>query len=155
MQRRYYDYAHFLADAKALAAALKGERIDGVIAVSRGGLTLAHFLAMALDTRNIALISAVSYNGSRKLSAPKIERPPDLGGVKYGLIVDEIVDSGETLKAVLEALRDRYPDAIFKSAVLFQKPSASIRADFFARESDEWIDFFWEVDPLKCDKVSL
>ncbi|MDR2639445.1 MAG: phosphoribosyltransferase domain-containing protein [Helicobacteraceae bacterium] len=147
MQRRYYDYASFLTDAKALAAALKGERIDCVVAVSRGGLTLAHFLAMALDTRNIALIRAVSYDGRRKLSAPKIERPPDLSGVKRALVADEIADSGETLKAVLGALSDRYPDTIFKSAVLFQKPTASIRADFFARESDEWIDFFWEVDP--------
>ncbi|MDR2153112.1 MAG: phosphoribosyltransferase domain-containing protein [Helicobacteraceae bacterium] len=147
--KRYYDYAAFIADLRALAIGLKAERIDCVIAVSRGGLTFAHFLAMALDMRNVALIRAVSYSGREKLSAPQIQNAPDLSGVKYALIVDEIIDSGETMKAVLSALSDRYPATVFKTAALFQKPSASIRADFFARESDEWIDFFWEIDPTK------
>ncbi|MDR0665593.1 MAG: phosphoribosyltransferase [Helicobacteraceae bacterium] len=154
MQRRYYGYADFIADLKALANRLKTERIDCLIAVSRGGLTIAHFLAMALNARNVALIRAVSYADREKLSAPKIENAPDLSAVEYALIADEIIDSGETMKAVLKALSVRYPKTTFKTAVLFQKPSASIRADFFARESEEWIDFFWEIDPI-CDKVSV
>jgi hypothetical protein len=54
------------------------------------------------------------------------------------------------MKAVSSALSERYPTTIFKTATLFQKPSASIRADFFARVSDKWIDFFWEIDPTKA-----
>ncbi|MDR1911385.1 MAG: phosphoribosyltransferase domain-containing protein [Helicobacteraceae bacterium] len=147
MKRLYYGYAAFIDDVKALSASLKNEEFDCLIAVSRGGLTFAHFLASALNMRSIALIRAVSYDDRQKLAAPKIANAPDLNGAKKALIVDEIVDSGETLQAVLRALQKSSPKTAFKSVALFQKPSASIRADFFARESADWIDFFWEVDP--------
>ncbi|MDR1451665.1 MAG: phosphoribosyltransferase [Helicobacteraceae bacterium] len=149
MQRRYYNYANFLSDIKILAARLKQERFDCLVAVSRGGLTIAHFLATALDTRNIALIRAIGYVERQKLGAPRIENAPDLSGVKEALIVDDIIDGGETMQAVLKTLGDRYPNASFKTAVIFQKTPASIRANFFAQECEEWIDFFWDVDPTK------
>lgn len=148
MERRYYDYASFLIDARSLAARLKSEKFDYIVAISRGGLTIAHFLATALDMRAVAAIRAVSYAGREKLTEPKIAHIPELEGAKTALIVDEIVDSGETMRAVLSALERRNPTTAFKTAALFQKPLASIRADFFARESEEWIDFFWEIDPV-------
>ncbi|MDR3347686.1 MAG: phosphoribosyltransferase [Helicobacteraceae bacterium] len=148
MKRRYYDYATFLTDIKQLTARLKEERFDYLIAISRGALTMTHFVAMALDMRNVEMVCAVSYNGARKQNAPKIERLPELRNAKKALILDEIIDSGETMTAIAQALKERYPQTEFKIAALFQKSTASISADFFVRVADEWIDYFWEVDPI-------
>jgi xanthine phosphoribosyltransferase len=62
------------------------------------------------------------------------------------LIVDDIVDSGETLQAVAKVLQQRYPSSCFKTATLFYKKDAIIKPDFTINEAKEWIDFFWEVD---------
>jgi xanthine phosphoribosyltransferase len=62
------------------------------------------------------------------------------------LIVDDIIDSGETMREILNVLGERYPDVEFKVMTLFQKPTAPFRADFYSQESNEWIDFFWIGD---------
>ena len=61
-------------------------------------------------------------------------------------IIDDIVDSGETMKEILFILKEKFPNIEFKIATLFYKNTALIKPDFSVREANEWIDFFWEVD---------
>ncbi|GHV08959.1 nicotinate phosphoribosyltransferase [Campylobacterota bacterium] len=146
--RRYYPYDEFLRDTKSLAASLRNEKIDAIVAITRGGLTLAHMLAMSLDLRTIHTIRASSYEERDKRGNLAIDGAPNLRGAANALVVDEIVDSGETMVTVLAALETANPRTAFKTAALFQKTTAIFRAHYFAHETDEWVDFFWEVDPF-------
>jgi len=141
---RYYPYEEFLKDIKKLAAMVKG--FDAYVAVARGGLTPAHFLAEANGVRRVHAISSVGYEGRKKLDRPTISQIPDLTGTKRVLVVEDIVDSGDTLAGVLAVLRERHPEKAFASAALFYKEGARVRPDFFVQYATEWIDFFWTRD---------
>ena len=62
------------------------------------------------------------------------------------MIVDDIVDSGDTLVEVLAVLNDMYPDITFHTASLFYKKTAKITPTWHVKEPKGWIDFFWSVD---------
>lgn len=130
---------------ESLAWRLKDEHIDAIVAIARGGLTLAHFLALQLDIRRVYSISCIGYDGDLKLPQLYVDNLPTLSPeVRKVLIVDEIVDSGRTMQEVLAALKTKNGSMEFLSAVLFQKPSASVEADYFIHKTDDWIEFFWE-----------
>ena len=141
---RYYSYQEFVKDVKKLAAAIEG--FDTFLAVARGGLTLAHFLAEAKDVRNVKSVSVISYEGTKQLDDVQVSQLPDLHGSKRVLVVEDIVDTGATLNVLLSKLKQRYPDTQFQTAALFYKRSATFRPDFFVQYADEWIEFFWTKD---------
>ena len=141
---RYYSYGEFIEDVKKLAAQIEG--FDTFLAVARGGLTLAHFLAEAKGVRNVQSVSVVSYEGTKKLDEVKISQLPDLKKSKRVLIVEDIVDSGATLDALLPKLKERNEQVDFQTAALFYKRGALVKPDFFVQYADEWIEFFWTKD---------
>lgn len=145
----YYDYGQFLQDCSKLKATVEasGFAPDSLLYIARGGLTLAHFLSMAWDLRNVYSINAVSYTPNKTQHDLILSHLPKLDeSTRRVLILDDIVDTGASLGAVLVRMREEYPRVEFKSACLFQKGAASVWADFYVREALEWIDFFWEVD---------
>jgi xanthine phosphoribosyltransferase len=77
----------------------------------------------------------------------------DLSGSNHVLIVDDIVDSGQTLFSLMPLLREQNPLCEFKVATLFTKPTALLQPDFSLHEATDWIDFFWERDFLKSDSI--
>jgi len=144
----YYDYETFKKDVKALVEKTEDFKPDALLAIARGGLTLAHAYAQATDNRNLFSINSILYDGEVKRSHPKLMNLPELDGAKKVLILDDIVDSGQTLKAVLRVLQERYPDTVFKSATLYYKQNSDIEPDYWLHEADGWIDFYWEKDFL-------
>jgi xanthine phosphoribosyltransferase len=145
---KYYDYETFKQDVQTLVRKTADFAPDAILGIARGGLTLAHAYAMATDNRNLFTINSVLYEGETKRSHPLLFNLPELDGAKKVLILDDIVDSGETMEAVYKVLLERYPTVDFKSAVIYRKPSTIIEPDYYVRETDEWIDFFWETDHL-------
>jgi xanthine phosphoribosyltransferase len=143
--RKYY-YEEFVSDMAALADKVLSFGADGILFIARGGATMAHFLAMRLGVCNMYALNAHSYDGQTKLGSPIIKELPNIKGCKKVIIADEIVDSGETLKAVQEALKAAYPKIEFKSVALFQRENAVVRADHVIHLTDEWVEFFWERD---------
>ncbi|MDD5052434.1 MAG: phosphoribosyltransferase family protein [Sulfuricurvum sp.] len=146
-----YEYEHFKNDIQHLSTLCEPFKADTIIAVARGGMTLAHALAMALNIRNLQSIRAESYDGKSQRNTVAISGQCDLKGSKKILIVDDIVDSGETMASLVPILIAQYPSATFKIVTLFSKPSARIQPDVFLHEARDWIDFFWERDFLKTD----
>ena len=65
---------------------------------------------------------------------------------KKVVLIDDIVDSGESMVEILKILKNKFPKCEFKIATIFYKKTALIQADFTIREATEWIEFFWEVD---------
>jgi xanthine phosphoribosyltransferase len=148
MEKYYYSYEEFVGDAKALIKKAKEYNPDTLLAVARGGLTLGHFMAQGMDTRRLYALNSIHYDKERKLDTLEVFNIPNLSDAKRVLIVDDIVDSGETMQGIFKALKNLYPDVEFKLATIFYKPTAVLEADFSIKEAHEWIDFFWEVDCL-------
>ena len=148
MDKYYYGYEEFLQDIRSLHKQIEEYRPDTLLAIARGGLTMGHFLASAMDTRRLFALNSIHYEGNRKLDTLEIFNIPDLSDAKKVLILDDIADSGETLLAVLPRLEELYPEVEFKVATLFYKPDSLIQPDFSVKEAPAWIDFFWEIDPL-------
>jgi xanthine phosphoribosyltransferase len=71
---------------------------------------------------------------------------PNLSRVKKVVLIDDIIDSGESMVSIIAKLKNIYPHCEFKIATLFYKPTAIIKPDFTVRKATKWIDFFWEVD---------
>lgn len=144
----YYSYENFLNDCKILKNKIdsSGYRPDGILCVARGGMSLSHILSIAWDIRNMYSINAISYNEKTQHDLVLGHLPKFNDDLKEILILDEIVDSGKSLKTILDRLRLEYLKINFTSACIFQKPSAIVKADFYVRETQEWIDFYWEVD---------
>ncbi len=142
----YYDYQEFKNDTLTLAAECRNFRPDTIIGIARGGLMLSQALGYALKIRNVQSVRVESYDEQHKRSTLNLHVNCDLSNSKKVLIVDDIVDSGDTLKQVLTQLQSRHPNIIFKSAALFYKTTAVIQSDFKVKEAAEWIDFFWEKD---------
>ncbi len=145
MKKRYYPYEDFLTDTKSLTQKIDWQ-FDSIIAIARGGLSLAQFLGEYYDIREVYSINTIGYEDTIKLEHVEVFNIPELKKAKNVLIVDDIVDSGDTLVEVLKVLRQMYPTVIFKTASLFYKKSARIVPDWSVQEADKWIEFFWTED---------
>ena len=63
---------------------------------------------------------------------------------KRVLLVDDIIDSGDSMVEIKRVLLEKFPQIELKTAVIFYKPKALIQPDFKISKTDEWINFFWE-----------
>jgi len=75
------------------------------------------------------------------------------------LIVDDVFDTGNTIKAVIDELKQRArgntPEDI-RVAVPWFKPNRNqtdMRPDYFLRETDEWLVFPHELDALTPEEL--
>lgn len=140
----YYSYNNFKTDVPKLVKQLSRYRFDTIVAVARGGLTLSHVLAQGLDIRDVQCVNTQLYDNDVKRDEISLHVACDLVRSKKVLIVDDIADSGLTLKSVKEKLAELYLECDFQTAVLFYKKDSIIRPDFFVHEATDWIEFFWE-----------
>jgi len=147
LKKYYYSYNEFINDTIALSKEVNKYNPDTIVAIARGGLTIAHFIAQALNLRDVFALNSIHYEQDKKLDSIKIFNIPNLTNAKKVIIVDDIVDSGDTIKEVLTLLSKKYPKCQFKIATLFFKSTAIIKPDYAIKEAKEWIDFFWEIDP--------
>jgi hypoxanthine phosphoribosyltransferase len=126
-----------------LAERLAGERFDVMLAITRGGLVPAGMLAYRLRIRNI-LVAAVEFYDDEGQPGPHptfLQFPADplLRGQRI-LVVDEVWDSGTTIHAVTE--RVRQAGGIPTTAVLHWKPERSVvpgSPDVHAVTTAAWI----------------
>ena len=146
MEKLYYSYELFVKDTQVLVDKCRDYEPEILLAVARGGLTLSHLMAQAMDMRNLYTLNSIHYEGELKLDTFNIFNIPDVSHAKRVLIVDDIVDSGETMREILKVLKNKFPKVEFKLATLFYKKTAVLKPDYSVREANEWIDFFWEVD---------
>jgi xanthine phosphoribosyltransferase len=145
VKKIYYPYSEFIDDLKELISKIDVE-FDTIVGVARGGLTISHLLGEYYNIRDVFSINSIGYIDDIKLDSVKIFNFPDLNRSRVILVVDDIVDSGDTLIQILEKLKGRYQNLDIYTASIFYKESAKIKPDFFVKEAREWIDFFWSVD---------
>jgi xanthine phosphoribosyltransferase len=131
-------------DARALAWRLMAlGPFSGIVAISRGGLIPAAIVARELDLRLVESICVVTYEDEQR-GEPIVTKPAVAAGDGTGfLIVDDLVDSGTTARAV----RAQLPGAYF--ACVYAKPEGRPTVDSFVTEvsQDTWILFPWDTEP--------
>ncbi len=146
----------FHRDSRALAWRLQGlGPFDALVAITRGGLVPAAIVARELNIRVVESVAMKSYDhqnqsGIRVLKAISQEI---LDKAKAGgkiLIVDDLVDTGATARAV----RDMLPGAHF--ATVYAKPKGREMVDTFITEvsQDTWIFFPWDLDVAYVPPIS-
>lgn len=146
VEKYYYGYDEFKEDTQVLVNKCRDYKPDILLGVARGGLTLSHLMAQAMDMRNLFTLNSIHYDGELKLDTFNIFNIPDMSHAKRVLVIDDIVDSGESMREIFKVLREKFPETEFKLATIFYKPTAVIQADYTVKIADKWIDFFWEVD---------
>ncbi|WP_315519175.1 phosphoribosyltransferase [uncultured Campylobacter sp.] len=142
----FYSYDEFAVDAKKMAKQIKDEFDPEVIlAVARGGLTLGHSLAVALNNRNLFTLNSIHYEDTNKLDTIQIFNVPDLSRYTKILLVDDIIDSGESMVEIKRELLKRYPNLDIKIATVFYKEKALLLPEFKVKEAHDWVEFFWDI----------
>ncbi len=139
-----YPYEAFNDDVASLINHVKSYNPDVIVAVARGGVTLGHFMANRMDIRALYTLNSIHYDDTKKLETIEVFNIPDLGASQRILIVDDIIDSGESMVEIVERLKERFPDNSYKVATLFYKKEALFTPDFTCHEAKEWIEFFWD-----------
>jgi len=119
----------------------------GIIAITRGGLVPAALVARELELRLIDTVCVVSYGaqagGGAEQAQGALQWLKGVDGDGDGwLLIDDLVDTGRTARAV----RERLPRAHF--ATLYAKPLGRPVVDTFVKEfkQDKWIYFPWDID---------
>lgn len=133
----------------ARSVADSGFRPDVVLAIARGGLTVAGAIAYALDVKNCCAMNVELYTGVEERMEVPVVLPPmldvmDIAGLRV-LVADDVADSGKTLELVQRVIGEHVAEA--RSVVLYQKPQSVIDADYVWRWTDRWIDFPWSDQP--------
>ena len=142
----FYSYDEFAVDAKKMAKQIKDEFDPEVIlAVARGGLTLGHSLAVALENRNLFTLNSIHYEDTNKIDTIQIFNVPDLSKYTKILLVDDIIDSGESMVEIKRELLKRYPNLDIKIATVFYKEKALLLPEFKVKEAHDWVEFFWDI----------
>jgi len=141
---REYLADEFLKDSKKIADMVKEFDPQVIVPIARGGLCFGHILSEELNIRDVFCINSIGYEKDTKLESIKVFNIPVMTEKKV-LVVDDIADSGETLKEVLKVLKEKNPTCEFKTATLFYKKSSVIQPDFTINEAKEWINYFWNT----------
>ena len=152
----------FHRDARALAWRLASSGpFEAIVAITRGGLVPAAIIARELNLRIIETVCVASYHDYKNQGGLRLLKPIDAGllqnaGSAKVLVVDDLVDTGATVKLVREML----PDAHY--ATVYAKPQGRPMVDTFITEvsQDTWIYFPWDMGlafqpPIAKDSARL
>lgn len=134
-----------LSEKLADQIAESGFRPDIIVAVSRGGFDPARILSDELNIRSLASLQVIYYAGiNERNDKPQVKYPlnADISGLNV-LVVDDVADSGSSLKVVKEYIDSLGPREV-RMATLHHKPWSSFEPDFFAESVDKWIIYPWE-----------
>lgn len=157
-----YTWSDIDAICKKLAATIEGH-FDIVVCILRGGAIPGVIIANELNIQEVLAIKVIQKgqvsgagqgNGAYEPDKGVILVPlndTDLEGRRV-LVVDDVLDSGESAKLVLEEVGKRKP-AIVKLAVMQKKSYSKIEPDFYVEVKSNWLFYPWmssrELEEMK------
>lgn len=143
-------------DSKALAWRLLGKGPmekggwKGIIGITRGGLVPACIMARELDVKLVETLCISSYDHQNQRGADILKVPEGAGDGEGWLIVDDLVDTGNTFKIAREIM----PKAHY--ACVYAKPAGVPTTDTFVTEvsQDTWIHFPWDLEARYAEPLA-
>ncbi len=130
-----YDEYHNLIEKLAIRLFQSEWEFDTILCLARGGMRPGDILSRIFD-KPLAIMSTSSYRAeagtlqgqldiARYITTPKGEIAGKV------LLVDDLADTGKTLAAVIDQLRNNYaPITELRSAVIWTKGVSAFKADY-------------------------
>lgn len=130
-----YDEYHNLIEKLAIKIHQSGWQFDIILCLARGGMRPGDILSRIFG-KPLAIMSTNSYRAeagtqqgnldiARFITTPKGEVAGKV------LLVDDLTDTGQTLMAVIDRLKNNYPAITeLRSAVLWTKGVSSFESDY-------------------------
>ena len=118
---------------------------DVLIPILRGGAAVALMISDYLGVKNMLAVRAILYRGINKPGKHLrlLQRiSVGLSGKKV-LIIDDVADTGRTLKAVVEHIKQCGAKEV-RVATLHLKPRSIFTPDFYIEVTNDWIVYPWE-----------
>lgn len=141
-------------DNLSMLIALK-KKPDAIVAIGRGGLIPATILSYNLNVKVLQNFQIESYEGQTKTETHKLWQNPGEHFLtvfknKNVLVVDDLADSGNTLRLVKRFFEHKDINLMF--ATLYTKKGTAFAPDVSLREysTEEWIVFPWEEMNSTC-----
>lgn len=153
-KRFLVSWDQFHRDSKALAWRLieKHSEWKGIIAITRGGLIPAGIIARELEIKMIETIGISSYDDKVQTQTKVIKNIDEkiVGDGEGWLVIDDLVDSGNTAKLIRKTLPKSH------IATVYAKPSGEPLVDTYVTwvSQDTWIYFPWDVDIQPTDPIA-
>lgn len=166
-EKTYLTAEEYQLDSFKLANKIlnSGWNPDEMIALWRGGAPVGvivhEFLYYHGERPHHHILKCHSYTGiDSRLTEVLFENADEIfssivPGSKV-LIVDDVFDTGNTTKAVIEKLKPFKVDLRF--ATVYWKPAqnqTTLKPDFYVKKSDSWIVFPHELDGLTPEEVRV
>lgn len=126
------------------------EDIDTIVALSRGGLIPARLIAQKLNVKKVFSFGINFYNRDDKLKkVPTIYQPlPENFWSSNILVVDDIIDSGSSIKHVVNYINKRYysDNVPLVYSVFFRPNEQKVVPNFYSELliQPAWIVMPWE-----------
>lgn len=150
MSKLYIDYEDVKNGINELELDYK---IDTIVCLTRGGLVPAGLLAYKFDCKNIVNLKVQSYIDQE-------QHEIDLEPLHYGdimkiqesknvLIVDDVYDSGETMKAVysyLNGVLGEIPTILNSFCVIQKQDNDLLNHVLFDCDLNTWVVFPWDFE---------
>lgn len=131
-----------------LAEAIRNSEFkpDIIVGVSRGGWIPARILSDLLENPKLANVATEFYTGIGKTKRePTITQPISLPvNDKKVLVVDDLADTGESLKLVNTHLTQLGASEV-RIASIYYKPWSVISPHYYGKETQDWIVFPWDL----------
>ncbi|MDQ1734059.1 MAG: uncharacterized protein QOH56_310 [Pseudonocardiales bacterium] len=149
-ERETLTWSDFGIASRQLAQSIAddGFRPDLILAIARGGLFAAGALGYALDVKNLHVMNVEFYTGVNSrldlpVVLPPVPQPVDLSGARV-LVADDVADTGATLRLVKDFCAAHVADV--RCAVVYEKPTSTVKSEYVWRRTDRWINFPWSTE---------
>jgi len=118
---------------------------DVIVGIARGGWIPARLLADFYGNKRTANIKIEFYDNTSRASDNPIITQEISENVesKIVLVVDDVADSGKSLIAAVEHVKNMNPKEI-RTATLYYKKHSLLKPDYYIRETQSWVVYPWE-----------
>lgn len=118
---------------------------DSIVAIARGGFVVSRIISDMMNVKELLSIKVEHWGITATVTGEaKLTHPLNVAlDGKRVLIVDEVTDTGDTMKVAVDHLRRLNPAEV-RTAVLDHKLTSKFEPDFYARRWDEWV---WIIYP--------
>ena len=119
-------------------------KFDTIVCIGRGGMLPSLLLSHTLDIKDVQILNLSSYSNRINEKINKHNKTElDIKG-KRVLIVDDLVDTGATLKKALEYCSEA---KTIKTFTVHYKKRSKIQPDYFFKIiNSEWINYDYETN---------
>ena len=137
-------YKMLLSQAQKIQS--KNYKPNIIVGIARGGIVPARILTDLLETPELGFIQIEFYTSVNQTWIEPVLKQALATQIanKKALLVDDIADSGRSLKLAITHLQQQGALEI-QTAALYQKPQSTTTPNFYEKQTTHWVVFPWDT----------